>query len=232
MRVARVIPALSLALMACGGELEASPAPRAAGTPLASAVVAPSVSATGALRAGRMSEARVALEASLARDPETPGALNDLAVTYAAQERFDAARQLFEEALARGGAREQQASLVNLAELYALDGYLSAAQAHLDSARAVDPARPEPLYAQALLADARGDRAGATAALQAALDADRSGAARRDLVFLYPEARQHLDALAAEATGDTSLAQARWRELARGRFTSLAQAAARHLEGP
>lgn len=229
MRAARLIPALGLVLAACGGALDA-PAPPSAGTPLATAVAVPSGSA--ALRAGRLQEARAALEASLARDPESPGALNDLAVTYAAQERFDAARQLFEEALARGGAREQQASLVNLAELYALDGYLPAAQAHLDSARAVDPARPEPLYALALLADARGDRTAAVAALQAALDADRSGAARRELVFLYPEARQHLDALLADASGDAALAQARWRELARGRFTSLAQAAARHLEGP
>ncbi|GEJ57660.1 tetratricopeptide repeat protein [Anaeromyxobacter diazotrophicus] len=229
MRAARLIPALGLVLAACGGALDA-PAPPSAGTPLAAAVAVPSASA--ALRSGRLQEARAALEASLARDPEAPGALNDLAVTYAAQERFDAARQLFEEALARGGAREQQASLVNLAELYALDGYLPAAQAHLDSARAVDPARPEPHYALALLADARGDRIAAAAALQAALDADRSGAARRELVFLYPEARQHLDALVAEASGDAALAQARWRELARGRFTSLAQAAARHLEGP
>ncbi len=231
MRSARAIPLMFLVLAACGGELEAS-SPRAAGTPLVAALAVPSQTGTSALRAGRMAEARSNLEASLAQDPETPGALNDLAVTYAAQERFDAARQLFEEVLARGSGREQQTALVNLAELYALDGYLSAALAHLDSARAVDPTRPEPQYALALLADARGDRAGTAAALQAALDADRTGAARRDLVFVYPEERLHLEALAAEASGDAALAQARWRELARGRFTSLAQAAARHLEGP
>ena len=230
MRASRAIPALCLVLAACGGAVEPA-VPRAAGAPLVASLAAPSATSTTELRAGRLSEARSALEASLAADPDTQGALNDLAVTYAVQERFDAARQLFEEALARGGAREQQASLVNLAELYALDGYLPAAQAHLDSARAVDASRPEPLYALALLADARGDRSGAATALGAALEADRSGAARRDLVFVYPEERLHLDALVAEASGDAATAQARWRDLARGRFAPLAQAATRHLEG-
>jgi tetratricopeptide (TPR) repeat protein len=231
MRAAHVIPALSVVLVACGGELDTQ-APRAAGTPLVASLATISGPSTAALRAGRTSDARSALEASLARDPDAPGALNDLALTYATQERFDAARQLLEEALARGGGREQQAALVNLAELYALDGYLSAAQAHLDSARAVDASRPEPLYALALLADARGDRGGAASSLAAAFEADRSGAVRRDLVSIYPEERVHLDALVAEASGDGAAAQARWRELARGRFPSLAQAAARHLEGP
>lgn len=229
MRAARILPALALVLAACGGELEPA-APRAGAAPLAAALASPAAAPSAALRAGRPGEARAALEAALARDPEAAGALNDLAVTYAAEERFDAARQLFEEALARSGAPEQQAALVNLAELYALDGYLPAAQAHLDAAQAVDPSRPGPRYAAALLADARGDRAAAATALQAALDADRSGAARRDLVFVYPEEKLHLDALVAEAAGDPA-APARWRELARGRFPSLAQAAARHLEG-
>ena len=229
MRAARLLPALALVLAACGGEPEPA-TPRAGGAPLAAALASPAAAPSAALRAGRTGEARAALEAALARDPEAAGALNDLAVTYAAEERFDAARQLFEEALARGGAPEQQAALVNLAELYALDGYLPAAQAHLDAAQAVDPARAGPRYAAALLADARGDRAAAEAALQAALDADRAGAARRELVFVYPEEKLHLDALVAEASGDPA-APARWRELARGRFPSLAQVAARHLEG-
>lgn len=230
MRASRVIPALCLALAACGGELDAAPR-QAAGTPLLAALVEPSAPATAELRAGRMPEARALLERSLAQDPEARGALNDLAVTYAAQERFDAARQLFEEALARGAPRDQQAALVNLGELYALEGYLSAAQAHLESARAVDPGRAEPQYALALLADARGDAGQAGTALQAALDADRTGALRRELVFVYPEERLHLEALVAEATGDVATAQARWRDLARGQFPALAQAAARHLEG-
>jgi hypothetical protein len=49
-------------------------------------------------------------------------------------------------------------------------------------------------------------------------------------VFLYPEERLHLDALVAEAAGDLDAAVASWRELARGRFPALAQAAERHLE--
>jgi Flp pilus assembly protein TadD len=157
-------------------------------------------------------------------------ALNDLAVTYAAEQRFDAARALFEEVLARGGPHDQQAALVNLAELYALDGYLTAAEAHLASARAIDPNRPEPSYALALLADARGDRPGALVAIRRALDGDSAGTGRRALAFLYPEERQHLDALVAEAVGDAPIADARWREVARGRFRTLAQAALRRLE--
>jgi Flp pilus assembly protein TadD len=176
--------------------------------------------------------ARARLEADLARDPDGIGALNDLAVSYSMEERFDAARQLLEEVLTRGAPREQQAALVNLGELYALDGYLTAAHAHLASAKAIDPTRPEPSYALALLADARGDRAGAASALREALDSDRLGAARRALAFVYSEERLHLDALVADATGDAATADARWRELARGRFPALAQAAQRHLEEP
>ncbi len=232
MSVNRAIPAMFLVLLAaCGGQIDAPPR-RSAGAPLASALAAPAAPATRELRAGRLGEARALLEGALAKDPDGLGALNDLAVTYAAEERFDAARQLFEEALARGGPPEQQAALVNLGELYALEGYLSAALAHLVSARAIDPARPEPSYALSLLADARGDRVGATAALAAALAADPGGAARRDLVFIYPEERLHLEALVAEATGDAVLAGARFRDLARGRFPALVQAAQRHLEEP
>jgi tetratricopeptide (TPR) repeat protein len=187
------------------------------------------------LRNGRTSDARVQLERSLAADPDGMAALNDLGVTYAMEERFDAARQLLEEVLARGGPREQQAALVNLGELYAIDGYLEAALAHLESARAVDPTRPEPSYALALLKDLRGDRAGTQAALRLALDLDHGGAARRDLSFVYPEERAHLEALVAEASGDAAGAASRWRDVARGRFPALAAAAQRHLddlEGP
>jgi Flp pilus assembly protein TadD len=190
----------------------------------------PSGQAASDVRAGRLIQARTALEGMLAQNPDGLSALNDLAVTYAAEQRFDAARALFEEVLTRGGPQDQQAALVNLAELYALDGYLAAAEAHLASARATDPSRPEPSYALALLADARGDRATAISALGAALEYDRTGAARRALAFLYPEERLHLDALVAEAVGDAPTADARWRELARGRFRTLAQAAQRHLE--
>jgi tetratricopeptide (TPR) repeat protein len=166
----------------------------------------------------------------LTQNPDGLSALNDLAVTYAAEQRFDAARALFEEVLTRGGAQDQQAAHVNLAELYALDGYLVAAEAHLMSARASDPTRAEPSYALALLADARGEQAAATAALRDALENDSTGTARRALAFLYPEERLHLDALVADAVGDVPTADARWRELARGRFRSLSQAAQRHLE--
>jgi Tfp pilus assembly protein PilF len=194
-------------------------------------VADPSGSATAELRRGRPAEARSQIEAALARDPDS-AALSDLALAYAFEERFDAARQLLDEALTRRPAREQQAALVNLAELYALDGYLNAAQAHLASAQAVDPARPEPLYAMALLASARGDRAASRDALRDAMHADEGGAARRGLAYLYPEERQHLAALVAQATGDAAQAEARWRELARARFPTLAQTAQRHLEEP
>jgi Flp pilus assembly protein TadD len=232
MSVSRAIPAMFLILLAaCGGQVDAAPR-RSAGAPLASALAAPAAPATREFRAGRISEARALLEGALAKDPDGLGALNDLAVTYAAEERFDAARQLFEEALARGGPLEQQMALVNLGELYALEGYFSAALAHLVSARAIDPTRPEPSYALALLADARGDRSGSAGALATALAADPVGTARKDLVFLYPEERLHLEALVADATGDAPVAAARFRELARGRFPALAQAAQRRLEEP
>ncbi len=230
MRLLRATPAmLLLVLAACGGEPEAQPR-RVDGTPVAAALASPSGPAAKDLRAGRLTIARATLEGLLSQDPDGMAALNDLAVTYSVEERFDAARQLFEEVLARGGARDQQSALVNLGELYAVDGYLTAAEAHLTSARAIDPTRPEPAYALALLADARGDRSTALSTLREALDGDRSGAARRALAFVYPEERLHLEALVAEVTGDAATAEARWRELARGRFRVLAQAAQRHLE--
>jgi len=63
-------------------------------------------------------------------------------VSYYLDGRFEAARQLLDEVVARGTPREQQAALVNLGELYALDGYVSAARAHLESARALARQNP------------------------------------------------------------------------------------------
>ena len=219
------------ALAGCGGTIDPQPR-RAEAAPVLAALAAGDGAATRDLRSGRLADARAQLERELASDPDSLAALNDLAVSYYLDERFDAARQLLEEVLARGKAREQQAALVNLGELYAIDGYLSAAQAHLASARAVDPARPEPAYALALLADVRGDSAGALAAMREALARDEAGAARRGFAFLYPEERTHLEALVADAAGDVAAADARWRELRASRFPALAQAAQRHLEEP
>jgi tetratricopeptide (TPR) repeat protein len=152
MRVLRASFLLAtVALAACGGQVE--PAPRRVdATPLFAMLAAPVAPGARELRTGRLAEARGRLEATLVADPDRVAALNDLAVTYYLEGRSDAARQLLEEVIARGGAREQQAALVNLAGLYALDGYANAALAYLGSARAVDPARPEPAYARALLA--------------------------------------------------------------------------------
>jgi len=141
-------------LAACGG---ADPGVSAQGTPLAAAVAQTSGAGLAELRAGQLAEARTQFESALRADPDRMAALNDLAVTYYLEGRFEAARQLLDEVVAKGGGPEQQSALVNLAELYALEGYLTAAQAHLESARAIDPARPEPLYAAALLVDGRGD---------------------------------------------------------------------------
>jgi Tfp pilus assembly protein PilF len=220
-----------LVLAACGGQPDAAPR-RSDGMPLLGVLAVPAGPAVRDLRNGRLPEARAQLAEALTKDPEGMASLNDLAVSYSMEERFDAARQLLEEVVARGAPREQQAALVNLGEIYALDGYTSAAEAHLASARAVDPGRPEPAYALALLADARGRRAASLAAFREALEADRGGSARRDLAFLYPEERLHFEALLAEASGDAAAAGARWRELARGRFPALAQAAQRRLEEP
>lgn len=205
---------------------------RSGGTPLSAVLASPAGAATQDLRGGRLAQARSQLEQALAQDPDRMAALNDLAVTYAVEERFEASRNLLDEVLSHGTPREQQLALVNLGELYALDGYLTAAQAHLASAAAIDPERPEPWYAMALLADGHGDRAGAEAALHQALEADRTGAARGGFAFVYAEERLHLEALVYEASGDAAGALGRWRELARGRFPSLAQAAQRRLEGP
>jgi tetratricopeptide (TPR) repeat protein len=221
------LPALVL-LAACGGsEL----AVRAQGTPLAATLAQSVAPGSTELRAGQLAEARAGFESSLRTDPDRMEALNDLAVSYHLEGRFEAARQLLDEVVARGTPREQQLALVNLAELYAIDGYLGASRAHLESARGIDPSRAEPVYALALLADGGGD-AEAARWFQEALQLDGDGAARRSFAFVYPEERIHLEALLADASGDRATALARWRELRAGRFPALSAAAQRHLAEP
>jgi len=221
------IPALAL-VAACGGQ---EPVPRAQATTLAATLAQASGPGTAELRAGDLAAARSGFEAALRADPDRMAALNDLAVGYYLAGRLEAARQLLDEVVAHGGPPEQQAALVNLGELCALEGYLSAAQAYLESAAGIDASRAAPLIGLALLADARGD-ADAARMLRDALRLDADGTARGSLAFAHPEGRQHLEALAAEAAGDRALALSRWRELRAGRFPSLALAAQRHLEEP
>jgi len=214
-------------LAGCGGS-EARPSDEAA--PL---LVAPGSSGAGAerLRAGELPAARSALEAELSADPDQLSALSDLAATYLLEGHSESARRLLDEVVAKGTPREQQGALLGLGELYALEGYLDAAAAYLETARAVDPSRPEPFYALALLADARGDDAGSQAALATALRLDEAGAARAGFAYAYPEERSHLEAVLAEQAGDRAAALARWRELSQGRFAPLSLAAERHLAG-
>jgi Tfp pilus assembly protein PilF len=219
-----LFPVLAL-VAACGGQ---DPSVRAGGVPVAGVLVRESGPGTTELRNGQLAAARSGFESVVRGDPERIDALNDLAVAYHLEGHSEAARQLLDEVVVRGTPREQQAALVNLADLYAAEGFLTAAQAHLDAARAIDAGRAEPAWALALLADARGDaEAGRLASEALRLDAD--GAARRFLVFSSPEERAHFEALLAEAVGDRPLAEARWRELRAGRVPSLAQMAQRHL---
>ncbi|HET8540492.1 MAG TPA: tetratricopeptide repeat protein [Anaeromyxobacter sp.] len=183
------------------------------------------------LRAGDLAGARAAFEAELARDPDGLGALNDLAVSYLLDGHADAASRLLDEVVAKGDLADQQAALVNLGELYAAQGYVSAAQAYLETARSLDASRPEAWYALALLADSRGDLERARRTLREALGRDADGAARAGFAYLYPEERVHLEALVAEQAGEASAAAERWRALAAGRFPALAVAAERHLAG-
>ena len=228
-RTARLLllPALLLAA-ACGGQ---DPSVRAGGTPVPGVLVRASGPGTTELRSGQLAAARAGFEAVVRGDPGRMDALNDLAVAYHLEGHSEAARQLLDEVVARGTPREQQAALVNLADLYAGEGFLTAAQAHLEAARAIDAGRPEPLWALALLADARGD-AEAAGLAAAALRADPDRTARRFLVFEFPEERSHFEAVAAEAAGDAATAGLRWRELGAGRVPALAQAARRHLGEP
>ena len=215
-----------VALAACGGAPELGPPVREDATPAAAALASPAGAGADLLRAGDLAGARVAFEAELGGAPDRLAALNDLAVSYYLEGHLDAARRLLDEVVASGSPREQQAALLNLGELYAVEGHADAARAYLESARGVDASRPEPLYAMALLASARGDAATARTLWREAARLD-DGAGRAALVFAFWEERRHLEALAAEAAGDKVLAAARWRELAAGRFPALADAAAR-----
>ncbi len=217
-------------LAACGGAEPRSPT-RDAAAPVLATLASPAGPGPDRLRAGDLAGARVAFEALLARDPDALGALNDLAVSYVLEGHGDAARRLLDEVVAKGDVAEQQAALVNLGELYAGEGYVSAAQAHLETARSLDPARPDAWYALALLADSRGDTERARAALREALQRDDGGAARGAFAYVYPEERVHLEALVAEQAGDGGQAAEKWRALAAGRFAALASAAERHLAG-
>jgi len=232
MRRTPAITALSVLLLAaCGGQAD-GPVRRADAVPSLAALAEGAGAAASELRAGRIDAARARYEAVLATDPERLGALNDLAVSYALDGRLDAARALLDEVVAHGTSREQQLALVNLGELYGLDGYPAAAQAHLETARSIDPQRPEPVYALALLADVRGERPQGLALAREAMRLDEAGAARAALTFLHAEERTHLEALLSEARGDRGEALARWRELRGGRFPLLSQAAQRHLDEP
>jgi len=219
------------ALAACGGAADPRLAVGEEATPAAAALLAPASPGAVLLRGADLTQARAAFEAELSADPDRLSALNDLAVSYLLEGHLDAAGRLLDEVVAKGTPREQQLALLNLGELYAVEGHREAAQAYLSTARELDPTRAEPLYAQALLADARGDLAGARAALREALRLD-DGAARQALVFAFPEERRHLDALVAEQAGQRVAASDAWRELSAGRIPALAAAAARHLGEP
>jgi FimV-like protein len=218
-----------LLLAACGGADVRATARD--GAPVVATLAAPAGPGAEKLRGGDLAGARSSYEAALAQDPSKLAPLNDLAVTYVLDGHGDAARRLLDEVVASGSVADQQAALVNLGELFASEGYVAAAQAYLETARGLDPARAEPHYALALLADARGDLAAARAALREAQRRDEGGAARAALAYVYPEERVHLDALVAEAAGDASAARERWRSLAAGRYAALAAAAERHLAG-
>jgi FimV-like protein len=222
-----LLPALAL-VAACGGQ---DPSVRAGGFPVAGVLVRMSGPGSAEGSCPARTSARAGFESLVRGNPERMDALNDLAVAYHLDGHSEAARQLLDEVVARGTPREQQAALVNLADLYAGEGFLQAAQAHLDAAREIDPGRAEPAWAQALLADARGDAEAPRLAAEA-LRLDVDGGSRRFLVFGSPEERIHLEALSAEASGDRAVALARWRELRAGRAPSLVQVALRHLGGP
>ena len=185
----------------------------------------------GALRAGDLAGARAVFEAALGEDPDRLAALNDLAVSYLIEGHADAARRLLDEVVASGTPREQQAALVNLGELYAAEGYVSAAQAYLETARAIDPARAEPLLrARAPRRRPRRPRRGRGRAREA-LRLDERGAARAAFAYVYPEERVHLEALVAEAAGDRALARGALAGALREPLRGARGGAERHLAG-
>ena len=176
-----LLPALAL-VAACGGQ---DPSVRSGGYPVAGVLVRASGPGTAEVRSGQLAAARAGFESLVRGDPERMDALNDLAVAYHLEGHSEAARQLLDEVVARGTPREQQAALVNLADLYAGEGFLQAAQAHVDAAREIDAGRAEPAWAQALLADARGDAEAPRLAAEAHAARRRRGS-RRFLVFELP----------------------------------------------
>jgi FimV-like protein len=221
-----------LALAACGGAADPARLPvRGESTAAIAAVVAPATAGAALLFAGDLPGARAAYQAELTASPDQLGALNDLAVAYFLDGHVDSARRLLDEVVASGTPRQQQAALLNLGALYAVEGHATAAQAYLAAARGLDLTRPEPSYALALLADARGDPAAARSALREALRLD-DGTARAAFAFPLREGRRQLDALLAEQAGDPVAAAAAWRELAQSRLPALASSAQRHLLEP
>jgi Tfp pilus assembly protein PilF len=220
----------ALALAACGTGADARLGETSEAAPVLA--VASTAATSARLRSGDLAAARVALEADLSNDPDRLDALNDLAVSYCLDGHFDAARRLLDTAVAEGDSRVQQAALVNLGELYALEGYLPAAAAHLETARSIDPGHPVPHYALALLANLRGDTAAAGASLREALRLDAEGTVRDALVTLHPDEALHLDALVALFSGDRPRAEPLLRALAQSRFPTLAAAAERNLAEP
>jgi Tfp pilus assembly protein PilF len=221
------LPFAAVALAACGGAADPRFPDRADAIPVLAVVS--SSGAADRLQGSDRAAARNAFEAALSADPEQLTSLIDLAVAYSIDGHVDAARQLLDAAVAEGDAPVQQAALVNLGELYALEGFPAAAAAHLETARSIDPAVAGPHYALALLADGRGDSDGARASLREALRLDPSGAVRDSFVTLHPEEGVHLAALVAWGTGDRARAEPLFRQLAQGRFPSLVAAAERHL---
>jgi len=222
-------PLIALAaLTACGGAEASRLAIREDSTPAVAALASPATAGATLLFSGDFPGARAAYEAELASRPDQLAPLNDLAVGYFLDGHVDAARRLLDEVVASGTPRQQQAALLNLGALYAVEGHATAAQAYLEAARGLDAGRPEPHYALALLADSRGDPAVARAELREALRLD-DGTARAAFAFPFREGRRLLDGLLAEQAGDTAAAAAAWRELADARFPAVAGAAQRHL---
>ena len=217
-----------LALAACGVADPSRLAIHEESTPSLATLAAPNAGGAALLFAGDLSGARATYEAELAGDPDRLSALNDLAVAYFLGGHVDAARRLLDEVVARGDPRQQQEALLNLGAIYAVEGHATAARAYLAAASGLDPSRPEPHYALALLADARGDAAAARSSLREALRLD-DGAARAAFAFPFREGRRHLEALLAEQAGDAAAATAAWRDLSQGRFPALTAAAQRHL---